>query len=252
VFVSGFGQRYSNGSMDGALDLMYKKSIDFYFKPEALDVLGDGVLHSVAINSEKLHVGHRFPEPWGKVHVIKMLAALPVQGWLALVFSFAIISTLFSVRSTDLTLTIRFDLIHFLHSAMTAVQMFFLQLDTGIVERLAPRVRALIFPIIISLHIITSMILISVKSDQVVMDSNIVLNTLEDVLQSNRRMLWMRNERAVPLFSKAPPDTIYGKVWRMRGEYMSKTVTGSMKAVEHQNDCAGVMHPIFLLVCSLS
>lgn len=224
VFVPGIGEITSNGTVTGALRLLRDSSIDLYFKPEPYDYYGFELYYTTPADSEKQFLGQTFEVPLKEVEVLKIFASLPVVGWYAAAASFALAWLLFfllgqnSIHLKDIPK--RMD--SFLHSFLDAFDLALHRLDLNVIRRRMPMCAWLFIVVILGQFVLLSVIQSMVKSDKVTLDSDIVMENLQQLARSSYRLFWLESERGVTLFSSAPNNSIYTKVWNMNKVVIGK------------------------------
>lgn len=222
--------------------------MDMWFMPEAYDQYSQNIAHTLPVGSRKQYIGHPFDNRTKEMDVVSFVQNFQTDIWTCIAFVPILMFGLY--------------LLQHLHAnewqawtkacRQTFNQMFFmfqLVFNHSSIQnwiQLLPRRTFFLVPISLALFALNSTLQSLIKTEKVSMDNSFLLLTLEDVLRSDSLMMWMPVDRSTDLFSNAPNNTIYHKIWMKKRDYIGKTVEGSTKMLSCKNNCIGLHNLLYL------
>lgn len=219
-----------------------------YFKPEPFDTMHPAISHTLAVDSESMHIGHQFSVPLKNSNVLSCLQNFSDQIWAAIGVALACIGgwlLLANLLDRRLAGGLRPAAVRVARQTFDAFALVTLH-DAGDLRTSFGRHRQ--FPLLVSsmCFVLAVMLQATIKTEKVSLVDGFLLRTLEDVRDSRRRVLWMRNERPIEVFGNAPAGSLRRQIWNKPKVLMPKSALGTSILLGCHDDCVGFLNILYL------
>lgn len=211
--------------------------LDLFFISDVYGITNDYVTHTTVASTLSVHVGHHLLIPTKSSNISQMFSNFSINIWIAYVVMVLSVLTILNVK----LLLLNWPLHKIWAEMMLYYGLFIRQNPHG--KWKSPW---------LSLNIMTSAFIINfvfetlIKTDKVVVDLSLIINTIDKVLASKRTLIWFHSERLSESFSKAAHGTWQQKIWDMPKAFIAKDTRSIYFLRKHADTLLGIQNFLYL------
>lgn len=210
--------RFRFHSKSPSLIVGVRKKADFFMKGEVYGEFGSLLTPTQTISSLDVRIGHRFKVPRQSANVLQVLENIPSNVLLTYLLSilWCLLLVAFRLHQSGYS-TCRVGL-HLLQFAGVWIRQ-----TPSARFRFVRFVRRLTVLAAITSFVVNVVFETSVKTDRVVLDLSSLINSPEEVVRTDRMMVWVDLERLNDEFSQAKPSSWKRRAWEKPRYHIDKS-----------------------------